>query len=106
MARHRANQDWKLWSYRAAKDALNRAGYTDTPWTVVHVRYVFHYPRKTHADPDNLVGSAKPVLDALRGVLLSDDSHEHVHRISAGVEVDKQQPAGLRVEVERCECPR
>lgn len=104
MARHKKNQEWKAWSNLAIKDAVQRAGISDAPWARVHVLYVFHYPRITRADPDNLVGSAKPILDGLTRVIIPDDSEKHVHRIAAAVKVDRGQPAGVQVSIERCFC--
>lgn len=102
--RAKANKDWKGWAALAARDAANRSGAKDLPWERAHVRYTFFYPRETHADLDNLIGSGKPVLDATKGILVVDDSATHVHEISAHIEKRPKQAAGLRVEVTRCEC--
>ena len=87
MARWRSNRDWKGWTHLALMDAVNRGKVTGLPWSRIHVRYVFHYPRVTHADLDNLLGSMKPCQDGMVGIVGDKDDSEHIHDLSASVEV-------------------
>lgn len=104
MARYRSNQEWSLWTTRSAQDAVNRGHFDGLPWPRVHVRYLFHYPRVTLADVDNLIGSCKPILDGLVGIAIEKDDSRHVHELSASVEVAKGRMAGVTVYVEQCAC--
>jgi hypothetical protein len=104
MARYKSNQEWKDWTTLALRDSINRQRLTGLPWARVHVRYIFHYQRVTAADPDNLIGSMKPCLDALKGEAIIDDSWKYIHDLSVRVEVVKDKPAGVRVVVTTCEC--
>ena len=104
MKRAKANKEWKGWSQLAALDAVNRSGMTDLPWDRAHVQYVFHYPKVTHADLDNLLGSAKPVLDGTKGIIVTDDSASIVHRVAADIKVTKGVALGMTVIVEKCDC--
>lgn len=104
MKRHKSNQEWKGWTYHLAVDAINRAGIKDAPWDRAHVLYAFRYPRRTVVDLDNLIGSMKPCLDGLTGVVITADDATHVHRIEASVEVVKALPAGVSITVTQCDC--
>jgi hypothetical protein len=104
MQRHKSNQEWKGWTRQLAIDAVNRAGVKDAPWDRAHVLYSFHYPRRTIVDLDNLVGSMKPCLDGLTGIVFVGDDARHVDRIEAAVEVVKGQSAGASITVTPCDC--
>jgi Holliday junction resolvase RusA-like endonuclease len=103
MKRAKSNKEWKGWSHQSAVDAVNRSHDGPFPWTRVHVTLVVHYPKRTRVDLDNVTSSFKPLLDGMSGVVFKDDSSEHIHRLSAEVQVLKGEPAGVRVVVERCD---
>ena len=103
MERYRSNNDWKGDAKQLAADAVNRSKDGPFPWDLVHVHYLIHYPKRTKADLDNMIGSCKPVLDGLSGVVFTDDSSQHVHRLSAEIVVQKGEPAGLIVSITRCD---
>lgn len=104
-ARHKSNQEWKNSTTLLLRDQINKTKVKGLPWPKVHVRYEFHYPRTTVADLDNLIGSLKPALDALSGVLIPDDDSRYVHQISATITVIRGVPAGVDIQVDQCSCP-
>lgn len=104
MARHRLNRQWKDDTTLLLRDAINSSRTSGLPWERVHVRYNFHYPRVTLADPDNLIGSMKPCLDGMKGLAFSDDNATVIHQLGVQVEVLKSAPAGVNVTIEQCEC--
>lgn len=104
MARAKMNQQWKDDTIVLLRDAVNRSRLTGLPWPRVHVRYNFHYPRVTLADPDNLIGSMKPVLDGCKQIAFPDDNVTVIHSLSATVDVVKKVPPGVTVVIEECMC--
>lgn len=104
MVRYRDDQMWKASATLSLRDAINRQHITGLPWQRVHVTYAFHYPRITLADPDNLIGSMKPILDSGKGIAFSDDNVTIIHLLSVRVDVVKKIPAGVSVIIEQCAC--
>lgn len=104
MARYRSNQEWTQWAKLSVQDAVNRGHYVGLPWPRTHVRYLFHYPKSTTADIDNLIGSMKPCLDGLVGIAIEKDDSNHVHLLSAAVDVVRGRPRGVTVTIELCQC--
>ena len=104
MVRYTDDQTWKQAAHLSAIDAINRAHLVGLPWERVHVRYAFHYPRVTLADPDNLIGSMKPCLDGIKGLVFVDDNVRHIHDLSVRVDVVKGIPPGVTVIIEPCLC--
>jgi hypothetical protein len=104
MARYKSNQEWMGWTVLALRDAINRDRVAELPWPRIHVEYIFHYPRVTLADVDNLIGSTKPILDACKGIVVPDDNSQYVHDVSASVDKRSGQPAGLTVIIRQCGC--
>lgn len=105
MARYRSNKEWAGWARQALISAINTSKVTQLPWDGAHVEYIFHYPRTTLADIDNLIASTKPILDACKVIVVPDDSARYVHAISARVVKDGGQRAGLTVVITRCVDP-
>jgi hypothetical protein len=104
MVRAKQNQQWKDDTIIVLRDAVNRSRLTGLPWARVHVQYNFHYPRVTLADPDNLIGSMKPVLDGCKQIAFTDDNVTVVHSLSVRVDVLKKMPPGVTVVIEQCAC--
>lgn len=104
MVRAKANKQWKDDTITLLRDAINRGRVTGLPWSRVHVRYIFHYPRVTLADPDNLIGSMKPCLDGMKAIAFTDDNVTVIHDLSVRVEVMKKVPAGVTVVIAECNC--
>lgn len=104
MARHKSNQEWKDSTKWVLMDVINRGHFIGLPWDRVHVRYEFHYPRRTLADLDNLVGRMKPCLDGLVGLAVTKDDSRHVHQLEATLAVSRGTPAGVRIVVDECHC--
>ncbi len=104
MQRYRDDQEWKQTTNLALTNTLNRNPQQGLPWDRVHIQYIFHYPRKTYADPDNLIGSMKPCLDGIKGVVMPDDSTKHIHRLGVQVEVIPGRKAGVVVDISECQC--
>lgn len=104
MARYKSNQQWTGDTRLLAVSAVNASRLPALPWARVHVLYRFHYPRRTMADLDNLVGSMKPCLDGIVGVVVTSDDAQHVHRLSAAVELDRTRPPGVTMVISPCDC--
>lgn len=104
MARAKLNKQWKDDTTLLLRDAINKSGVKDLPWQRVHVRYNFHYPRVTLADPDNLIGSMKPCLDGMKPIAFPDDNVTVIHDLSVRVDLLKKVSAGVVVVIEKCEC--
>ena len=70
--RRRYYQRWAL----LIREAMDR-NFTSQPEGVkAHVSICQH--RKRLLDPDNLVSSVKPVVDAMKGIIIIDDSSKHI----------------------------
>jgi hypothetical protein len=104
MARYQQNKQWKDDTIVLLRDAINRSRVSGLPWPRVHVRYNFHYPRVTLADPDNLIGSMKPCLDGCKEIAFPDDNVTVIHDLSVRVDVLKKMPAGVTVVIDECRC--
>lgn len=104
MQRWRDDQEWKNWTLTLLIDAVNRKPQQGLPWERVHVRYNFHYPRRTLVDLDNLIGRMKPCLDGIKGRAFVDDNAQCVHEISANVQVIPKVKAGVVIDIIECQC--
>lgn len=76
--RHRNSQTWQdeIWF------ALHQAGYSTQRTPYARARVTIDRRSRGELDPDNLVGSVKPVIDALRYAhVLVDDSPKHLELV-------------------------
>lgn len=50
-------------------------------------------------DPDNAYAAAKPIVDGLKGILIADDSPEHIRLVVRQLRVSKRAEERVEVEV-------
>lgn len=76
--RHRHNQLWNQEVFYA----LQQAGYMQPRTPYPRARVTIDRGGRREMDPDNLVGTIKPVVDALRYAhVLVDDSSKHIELV-------------------------
>lgn len=82
VAKERAT--WRTAAHLASLDAASQR--CDTPIQHAEVHLVYRYTRRGRRDLDNIIASAKGLIDGLVGVLIPDDDWTHLVRLSASVE--------------------
>lgn len=65
-----------------------------------HLHYTISVGDNRVHDDDNIVASLKPVRDGLKGVLIVDDSIDH---ITVSYEFNRQKPRGFTIRIEPLE---
>ncbi len=89
---YKANQEWKRTAY-----ILARAAYRGAPFERAHLQYHISVGDNRVHDADNIEASLKSLQDGLKGVLIVDDSIDHITRTFS---YDRAKPRCIRLVVE------
>ncbi len=94
---YRSGQEWKRTAFYLAKQA-----YRGAPFEHAHLEYHISVGDNRVHDADNIEASLKSLQDGLKGVLIIDDSIDHITR---GFSYSREKPRCVRLTVTRTECP-
>lgn len=93
-AYHKEAAEWQRSVGLMALVVRNRYGLRPLPKAALHF-HVSVGDNRTH-DADNIIASFKPVLDALKGVIIEDDSIDH---IQLSYSFDRAKPRQFTIQV-------
>jgi hypothetical protein len=88
---HASNKEWKETAGWVAKSV-----YRGSPLHKARIHYIFSVGDNRVHDADNLIASTKPITDGLKGIVIEDDSIDHV---SFTYEFNRDKPRQLRIEI-------
>ncbi len=71
---------------------LARLAYKGDPLERAHLHFLIQVGDKRTHDPDNIIGSLKPVIDGLKGVAIFDDS---IDNIATTFTFSREKPRGI-----------
>jgi hypothetical protein len=85
------SQEWKQLAWILARNA-----YKGAPAEHAHLHYHISVGDKRVHDADNIEASLKPLQDGLKGVVIVDDSIDHITRTFT---YDREKPRGIKLTV-------
>ncbi len=88
---YKEQQEWQRTTWFLAKQA-----YRGKPLDRAHLHFFISVGDKRVHDPDNIIGSLKPVIDGLKGVAIVDDS---IDNIEVTFTFNREKPRGIRLVI-------
>lgn len=88
---YKEQQEWQFATWALAHNA-----YKGAPLERAHLHFFVSVGDNRVHDPDNIIGSLKPVIDGLKGVAIVDDDIDH---IQVTYTFDREKPRGIRLVV-------